>query len=101
MEGLLENQETLGYGEDSWEGMGFLLDVGYDKEAASTHLEGQGNLNQYPSYTHQEPPIRDDTKDHLPDLSCIFAIIIIGAVYWESANLTPIAFLSHNVNQTI
>ena len=53
------------------------------------------------SYTHQKPPIRDDTKDHLPDLSYILAIIITGAIYWESANLTPIAFLSHNVNQTI
>lgn len=99
LKGSLRTRKLWGYGEDSWEGMGFLLDVGYDKEAASTHLEGQGDLSQYPSYTHQEPPIRDDTKDHLPDLSYIFAIIIIGAVYWESANLTPVAFLSHNVNK--
>ena len=81
--------------------MGFLLDVAYDKEAVSTHFKGQGELMRYPSYTHQEPPLRADTIDHLPDLSYILAIIIIGAVYWRSADLTPTAFLSHNLNQTI
>lgn len=80
--------------------MGFLLDVGYDKEAVSTHFEGQGDLRRHPSYTHQEPPLRAGTKDHLPGLSHLLATII-GAVYWRSANLIPIAFLSHNLSQTI